>query len=70
MGLEVLQVIEIAQNRQRNLWKSLEKKGLDLEKLGKIPWRPQAIPRRHSFRDYARSPPRPRNFPTIPVGAK
>jgi hypothetical protein len=31
----LLQAIEIAQNRQRNLWKSLERNSLDLERLGK-----------------------------------
>jgi hypothetical protein len=31
--LRHLQILEIAQNRQRNVWKSLEKKGADLEKL-------------------------------------
>jgi len=34
-GLRDLQASEIAQNRQRNLWKSLEKKGPDLRKLAK-----------------------------------
>ena len=34
-----LQALEIPQNRQRNLWKSLTKKGLDLEILGKEAWR-------------------------------
>jgi len=37
-GLWDLQTIDIAQNRQENLWKSLEKKGSDLEKLGEKPW--------------------------------
>ena len=32
--LRQLQAAEITQNRQRNLWKSLEKKGQDLQKLG------------------------------------
>jgi hypothetical protein len=31
----LLQVVEIPQNRQRILWKNLEKKGLVLEILGK-----------------------------------
>jgi hypothetical protein len=31
----LLQAVEIPQNRQSNLWKNLEKKGLDLEILGK-----------------------------------
>src|SRR5271163_121541 len=34
LGLEALQALEIPQNRQRNLWKSLEKNSLDLERLG------------------------------------
>jgi hypothetical protein len=34
-GLETLQAFEIPQNRQRNLWKSLEKNSLVLEKLAK-----------------------------------
>jgi hypothetical protein len=34
-GLDLLQPVEIPQNRQRFLWKYLEKKGLDLEILGK-----------------------------------
>jgi hypothetical protein len=34
-GLESLQAFEIPQNRQRNLWKSLEKNSLVLEKLAK-----------------------------------
>jgi hypothetical protein len=34
-----LQPLEIPQNRQRNLWKNLEKKGLDLEMLGEKAWR-------------------------------
>ena len=43
-GLRDLQTFGIAQNRQRNLWKSLEKKGSDLRKLAKTlggfaPWR-------------------------------
>jgi len=32
-----LQAFETAQNRQDIPWKSLEKKALDLRKLGKIP---------------------------------
>src|SRR5271154_1180567 len=35
LDLEDLQPIEIPQNRQRNLWKSLEPNSLDLERLGK-----------------------------------
>jgi hypothetical protein len=31
--LDLLQTVDFPQNRQRNLWKSLEKKGLDLELL-------------------------------------
>jgi len=31
----LLQTLEIPQNRQRNLWKSLERNSLDLERLGK-----------------------------------
>jgi hypothetical protein len=34
-----LQPLEIPQNRQRNVWKNLEKKGLDLEMLGEKAWR-------------------------------
>ena len=34
-GLDLLQPFEIPQNRQRILWKSLAKNGLDLEILGK-----------------------------------
>jgi len=34
-GLVGLQVIEIAQYRQRNLWKSLQKKALNLQKIAK-----------------------------------
>src|SRR5271163_815949 len=37
--LEALQPFEIPQNRQSFLWKSLEKKGGDLEKLGEKAWR-------------------------------
>jgi hypothetical protein len=69
MGLDILQVLEIPQNRQRNLWKSLEKIGLILEKLGKSLQAAGHAPAA-AFHDYARSPPWPRNFPTIPVGAK
>ena len=36
-GLADLQAFETAQNRQDIPWKSLEKKALDLRKLGKIP---------------------------------
>ena len=35
LGLHLLQTLEIPRNRQRFLWKSLEKKGSDLEMLGK-----------------------------------
>jgi hypothetical protein len=45
IGLEALQSFEIPQNRQNFLWKSLEKKGGDLEKLGEKAWR---IPGRRS----------------------
>jgi hypothetical protein len=34
-----LQPLEIPQNRQRNLWKNLERKGLDLEMFGEKAWR-------------------------------
>jgi hypothetical protein len=34
-GLMGLQVIEIAQYRQRNVWNSLQKKALDLRKAAK-----------------------------------
>jgi hypothetical protein len=34
LGLEGLQPLEIPQNRQRNLWKSLEQNSPDLERLG------------------------------------
>jgi hypothetical protein len=37
-SLRHLQVLEIAQNRQRNVWKSLEEKGVDLEKLAEKAW--------------------------------
>src|ERR1700722_7451288 len=72
MGLGVLQVIEIPQNRQRNLWKSLEKKGLDLEKLGKkLGGREAALsgarsatpPARRSARAICRRSPSGRNRP-------
>jgi hypothetical protein len=33
-----LQPFEIPQNRQRNPWKNLEKKRLDLEMLGEKAW--------------------------------
>ena len=36
-GLSDLQATENTQNHQRNLWKSLEIKAADLEKLGKKP---------------------------------
>jgi hypothetical protein len=42
--LQPLQPLEIPQNRQRNLWKNLEKKGLDLEMLGEKAWRFGAPP--------------------------
>ena len=35
-GLEGLQPLEIPQNHQSFLWKSLDKNSLDLEKLGKM----------------------------------
>jgi len=35
LGLKFLQTPENAQNHQRNAWKGLEKKGLELEKFGK-----------------------------------
>jgi hypothetical protein len=35
LGLEPLQPLEIPQNRQRNVWKSLDENTLDLERLGK-----------------------------------
>jgi hypothetical protein len=35
-GFEGLQPLEIPQNRQSFLWKSLDKNMLDLEKLGKM----------------------------------
>jgi hypothetical protein len=35
-GLESLQPLEISQNHQSFLWKSLAKTSLDLEKLGKM----------------------------------
>jgi hypothetical protein len=44
-----LQPLEIPQNRQRNLWKNLEKKGLDLEMLGEKAWRFGAPPRHGKF---------------------
>jgi hypothetical protein len=34
LNLEGLQPIEITQNRQRNVWKSLEQNSRDLERLG------------------------------------
>jgi hypothetical protein len=37
-----LQALEIPQNRQRNLWKSLAKKGLVLEIPGKKAWKRDA----------------------------
>ena len=50
MGLRVLQVSEIPRNGQRNVWKSLEKKGLDLEMFGENTWglavAPAGMPRR------------------------
>jgi hypothetical protein len=39
-----LQPLEIPQNRQRNPWKSLGKKGLDLEIFGEKAWKPGAPP--------------------------
>ena len=39
-GLEALQPLEIPQNRQSFLWKSLEKTDGDLEKLGEKAWTP------------------------------
>jgi len=53
LGLGRLQVIEIAQNRQRNPWKGLHEKAFDLvgfgEKLGKA-WRgPVGMGARMSF---------------------
>jgi hypothetical protein len=41
-----LQPLEIPQNRQRNLWKSLEENALDLEMLGEKAWRFAAPARR------------------------
>ena len=38
-GLDLLQALEISQYRQMNLWKSLEKKALDLEIFGEKAWR-------------------------------
>ena len=45
-GLADLQRLEIAQNRQRNVWKSLQKKGKKRGGTGKVwqkPWRPSAL---------------------------
>ena len=44
LGLEALQPIEIPQNGQSFLWKSLEKNSRDLEKLGEKAWRGASIP--------------------------
>ena len=43
-GLRPLQPLEIQQNRQRFLWKCLEKTSGDLEKLGKKAWRVAFVP--------------------------
>jgi hypothetical protein len=39
VGFYLSQAFEIPQNRQRNLWKSLEKTARDLEMFGKKAWR-------------------------------
>src|SRR5271156_3577154 len=43
-GLKPLQPIEIPQNRQSFVWKSLEKNDRDLEKLGENAWRCAFVP--------------------------
>jgi hypothetical protein len=40
--LRLLQVLEIPQNHQRNVWKSLEEKGANLEVFAEKAWRPSA----------------------------
>ena len=79
LGLEGLQPIEIPQNGQSFLWKSLEKNSRDLEKLGEklggcgtppsVPYQGAPCRARVPFRSLCSAPPRPaRN--QIPINLK
>src|ERR1700733_13383720 len=57
IGLQPLQPVEIPQNGQSFLWKSLDKNSRDLEKLGEKAWRPPLF--RHL-------PPSPRSASSMP----
>ena len=62
LGVEALQPIEIPQNGQSFLWKSLEKNDRDLEKLGEKAWRRWRAPKPH-FAAPRRPMPRSRSRP-------